>query len=157
MFTPANSIFKWFNFQIINCQNEICTLCYTVLLLMTSQEHPGAGPLLGVPLRDKFKQVLYEPSQTTDPCRRTSLAERMGKLQFDMGSVDLVLVKHMLLKLGKTSSVYKDGRLVSFMFIPLAGCKWQVQNKVSTRWCACQGSGLRRGLGSTGKYVVFVS
>ena len=46
-----------------------------------------------------------------------------------------VLVKHTSMGSGETSGVYKDDRPVSFMFIPPAGYKWQVMNKVSTVWC----------------------
>ena len=59
------------------------------------------------------------------------------KGQFDVGSmrVDIVLVKHTPMGQGRASGVYKDDRPVSFFFVPSAGYKWQVQNKVSTVWC----------------------
>ena len=72
-----------------------------------------------------------------DPFRGTSLAERMGPSQFDTGSgrVDIALVKHTPMGKGNTSGDYKDDRPVSFFFVPSAGYKWQVMNKVSTVWC----------------------
>ena len=72
-----------------------------------------------------------------DAFRGTSLAERMGTSQFDVGSmrVDIALVKHTPMGQGRASGVYKDDLPVSFFFVPSAGYKWQVQNKVSTVWC----------------------
>ena len=78
-----------------------------------------------------------------DPFRGTSLAERMGPSQFDVGSmrvlaivdIALAIVKHTPMGKGRTSGVYKDDRPVSFFFVPSVSYKWQVQNKVSAVWC----------------------
>ena len=53
---------------------------------MRKTNNPGAGPLSGVPLLDKFRQILHGPSRMNDPCRGTSLAERMGTSEFNVGS-----------------------------------------------------------------------
>ena len=53
---------------------------------MAKMNNPRAGPLSGVPLRDKSKQTLHEPSRTNDPSRGTSIADRLGSSQFDTGS-----------------------------------------------------------------------
>ena len=42
----------------------------------------------------------------------------------------------MHMKSGRTNGVYKEGRPVSFMFVPSAGYKWQIQNTVPAVWCA---------------------
>ena len=107
---------------------------------MANMNYPGAGSLSGVPLREKFRQIIHEPSRMNDPFRGTSLAERLGSSQFDTGSgrVDIALVKHTPMSTGKTSGVYKGDRPVSFIFVPSAGFKWQVMNKVSTVWPWCK-------------------
>ena len=104
---------------------------------MRKTNNPGAGPLSGVPLLDKFRQILHEPSRMNDPCRGTSLAERMGTSEFNVGSmrVNIALVKHTPMGTGKTSGVYKDDRPVSFFFVPSDGFEWQVMNKIPTVWC----------------------
>ena len=103
---------------------------------MENMNNPGAGPLSGVPLRQKFLQVINEPSRMNDPYRGTSLAQRMGPAQFETGAdrVAIALVKHTPMGQGRVSGVFKDDRPVSFFFVP-AGYKWQVQQKVSTVWC----------------------
>ena len=87
---------------------------------MASMNHPGAGPLSGVPLGDKFLQILHEPSRMNDPFRGTSVAEWLGPSQFDTGSgrVEIALVKHTLMSTARTGGVYKDVRPVSFIFVP---------------------------------------
>ena len=47
---------------------------------------------------------------------------------------------------GKKSGVYKDGRPVSFMFIPSAGYKLQVMNKVPDVCCKRFGGSTIEGL-----------
>ena len=109
---------------------------------MASIEHPGAGPLSGVPLREKFRHIHHGPSRMNGPFRGSSLVERMCESQCDAGSisgrVDLVLVKHTPVgyRSGRTSGIDKGDRPVSFMFLP-AGCTRQVLNKVPAVWCAC--------------------
>ena len=49
--------------------------------------------------------------------------------------MDIALVKHTPMGQGRASGVYKDYRPVSFIFVPAAGYKWQVMNKVCTVWC----------------------
>ena len=63
--------------------------------------------------------------------------QRICPAQFGTGSgrVGIGLVKHTPMRRDRTSGVYKDGRPVSFIFVPSAGYKWQVLNKVSTVWC----------------------
>ena len=74
-----------------------------------------------------------------DPLRGAPLAERAGPSQFGIGSgrVGIALAKHTPMGRGKTRGVYKDDRPVSFefIFVPSAGYKWQVANKVSAVWC----------------------
>ena len=104
---------------------------------MEGTTNPGAGPLSGVPLLDKFRQIMNEPSRMNDPCRGTSLAQRMGAPEFSVGDmqVNIALVKHTPLGAGKTSGIYKDDRPVSFFFVPQDGFEWQVRNKIPTVWC----------------------
>ena len=72
------------------------------------------------------------------PYRSTSIADRLGSSEFDMGSgrVELALVKHTPLGAGKANSIYKDDCPVSFIFVPSDRFRWQVMNKVPMVWCA---------------------
>ena len=87
---------------------------------MANMNNPGTGPLSGVPLRGKFRQILHETVRMNGPFRGASLAERPGAQQFDTGSgrVDIALVKHMYTPMGtgKTSGVYK-GRSPCFLYL----------------------------------------
>ena len=75
------------------------------------------------------------------PFRGAALAGGICPSQFDVGSmrVDIALVKHTRAPMGhvqgRASGVYKNGRPVSFFFVPSGGYKWQVTNKVSAVLC----------------------
>ena len=84
---------------------------------MANMNNPGAGLLSGVPLRDKFLQILHEPSRVNDPFRGASIAGRLGPSQFDTGSggVDIALVKHTPMSTGRTRTI---AQYLSFSYRP---------------------------------------
>ena len=45
---------------------------------MASIEHPGAGPLAGVPLREKFRQIPHDPPGMNGPFGGSMLVARAG-------------------------------------------------------------------------------
>ena len=114
---------------------------HTLLLSsMADMNNPGAGPLSGVPLRDKCRSILRGPSRMNGPSRGTSLAERMGVSQFDTGSgrVDLVLVKHTPMGSGKTS-----GSARATALFPLCSSRLQATNgRLRIRCRRCDAIGL---------------
>ena len=99
-----------------------------------NNKSPQAGAACGRvtwPFREEIRGIINAPTRMNSPWKTTSMVERLGVGEFDMGGLPVILVgvRHTRIH-GK-----KGERPCSFFFMPKTP-RYQMQNRASTVWCA---------------------